>query len=646
MPAGSLRRLPRQSLIRPIQLLRLLLVVAIVVPLTGYVISPAAAAPKPRPATGTDPGTYTNPLRPRIATGGTVDSCADPAVIRGQQPGDKYWYMYCTTDPLNDATSGEFHKIPMMRSTDLVTWHYVGDAFTGLPAWAAAGAALWAPDVVYSSAFNTYYLSFVVTDTADSVSGLPGCGSDSAIGVATGPTATGPWTFSDTPVVSPRQNGAGCNFLWTYDPDVLGDSVGNASTLYYGSYYGGIFARNLTLTASGMTADPASDVRITIANRYEGANVVQRGGYYYLFASATNCCNGSLTGYSVFVGRSTSPLGPFVDREGQSLLAGRVGGTPSLSMNGNRWIGTGHNTVFQDLVGQWWTVYHAVDRTDPNFAPPAGFTKRPALLDAIDWVNEWPTVRGGRWASDSAQPAPAAQPGQKSQHKTVLVAPQVPGDLVASASDEFNGVALDLTSWSWASNRLPSLGKYGVENGGFRFDTQAADLHQSNNTASVLTRAAPASSYVVETKVKLNLPAEGCCYNFRQAGLVIYGDDDNFVKLTHFSLWDTRQTEFAKEMRPTSADPARYGNTVVGPPAETTYLRVVVERLSTAEATAAAGDTERYTAYSSQDGITWVRGGAWTHKLGKSARIALVSMAGSGSTANFDYVRTYTLAGA
>lgn len=134
---------------------------------------------------------------------------------------------------------------------------------------------------------------------------------------------------------------------------------------------------------------------VALDNRYEGAQVVQHAGLYYLMLSATNCCNGPLTGYSVFVGRSGRPTGPFVDRDGVSLLAPRVGGTPVLSMNGNRWVGGGHNVVFQDAAGRDWTAYHAVDRLDPYLDPDRTLTKRPALLDPLDWVDGWPTVRGG-----------------------------------------------------------------------------------------------------------------------------------------------------------------------------------------------------------------------------------------------------------
>jgi arabinan endo-1,5-alpha-L-arabinosidase len=403
---------------------------------------------------------------------------------------------------------------------------------------------------------------------------------------------------------------------------------GSQLYIFYGSYFGGVSAR--TLSADGLHSDPASQTQITIANRYEGAEVVKHDNYWYIFVSATDCCRGPLTGYSVFAGRSANILGPYVDREGASLLAGRVGGTPVISMNGNRWVGTGHNSVFTDFSGQSWTVYHAVDRHDPYFAGAVGFTKRPVLMDALDWISGWPTVRGGFWASDSPQPVPAARPGTQTQYRPKTLPLDQPGELIPSLSDDFNG-ALG-TQWSWI--RQPASGAYSVSAEAFTFDTQAADLFENSNNASILTELAPSEDYVVETKVKLNLPAEDCCFNYVQAGLVIYGDDDNYLKLVHVSIWDTRQTEFAKELAPVPASYPRYGNTVVGAPDEWTYLRIVKRSDS---------DEEQYTAYTSRDGEFWVRGGTWTHQLGSSVQIGLVSMGGSGFIANFDYVHVYYL---
>ena len=590
---------------------------------TAVLVAFAAASLAVAPLAAAKSNLYSNPLLPKIAGGGVVESCADPTVIRSQSPADNAWYAVCTTDPLNGAdrnASGgfNFRLMPILRSIDLVDWTYVGDVFPTRPGWVADDAGLWAPDLEY---FNGRYYLYYTASWTD----LPGGGS--AIGVATAPSPSGPWTDAGTPAVEPHD--ADCcpgARRWVFDPDVV--ETGGQRFIFYGSYFGGISARRLS--ADGFTSDPATQIAITIANRYEGAHVVQRGGFFYLFGSATDCCRGPLTGYSVFVGRSASLLGPYVDRDGASLLAGRAGGTPVLSMNGNRWVGTGHVTSLTDFAGQDWMLYHAVDRNDPYFTGAVGFTKRPLLMDPLDWVDGWPTVRGGQWASDSQEHGPAAQPGDATKYRVKLVRDDAPDAPVFGLSDEFDGTALG-SQWSWV--RPPAAGSYRVGGGNFTFDTQAADLFEGSNNASVLTAVAPADDYVVETRVRVNYPPEGCCFNYVQGGLVIYGDDDNFVKLASVSIWDTRQTEFAKELAPVPSGYPRYGNTVVTAPGDWTYLRIVKRTRV---------GSELYTAYTSTDGVHWNHGGTWTHALG-SARIGLISMGGSGFTSDFDYVRVSTL---
>ena len=602
--------------------------------------------------------TYDNPLPLEIPNEGMVESCADPSVIKGQEEGDQYWYMYCTADPLNDEDRNDeggynFRLLPMLRSLDLVNWTYVGDAFNSRPSYARPNSGIWAPEIEYYPETGRYHLYYTVTETTFE-------GDGSAIGVAWSDNPTGPWTHSSAPVVEPHP--ADCcpgSRRWVYDPEVV--RTDGPDYIYFGSYFGGISVR--VLTENGMTASRATQTNVAVANKYEGPEVIFRDGYYYLFVSATDCCRGPLTGYSVFVGRSTSATGPFVDRSGVNLnenegpndadaTTARVGGSPVLTLNGNRWVGPGHNTVFQDFAGQWWTIYHAIDRTAPYFEdavnvfpggcgnesqpPPSNdrcgdLNKRPALLDPIDWVGGWPMVNGGRGPSDTPQPAPAAQPGEQTAYSMTLLPQDQPGALIATSSDEFAGTSLG-SQWSWV--RQPAADTFGFENGTFRFETQAADLFVESDTASVLTAPAPQGDYMVETRVRLDVPEEGCCFNFRQAGIMIYGDDDNYVKLVHASIFNTRQTEFAKEVKPVPTGYPRYGNTVVGPPAEWTYLRIV-------KRAAGAGSEDTYTAYTSIDGGTWERGGTWTHRLGSSPRIGLVSMGGADFTANFDYVRVY-----
>jgi arabinan endo-1,5-alpha-L-arabinosidase len=80
------------------------------------------------------------------------------------------------------------------------------------------------------------------------------------------------------------------------------------------------------LSEDGYTSTPIDDgdqssgtLNVGIANKYEGPEVVKHGAFYYLFVSATDWCRGPLTGYAVLVGRSPSPTGPFLDRDGIDL---------------------------------------------------------------------------------------------------------------------------------------------------------------------------------------------------------------------------------------------------------------------------------------------------------------------------------------
>lgn len=603
------------------------------------VLTAAAGSALPGPGSGetADLPTYVNPL-PVVAGGESVESCADPSVVEGQGAG---WAMYCTTDPLSGQDRGPsgrlvFHLIPMFRSDDLVHWSHAGDAFDRdpatatppPPAWAAPSALFWAPEG--EEIGGRSYLFFGVTDVREEAGGEPGCASDGAIGHAVADGPLGPWAAADAPLIAPRRGGEGCEFLWTYDPEVIATPDGRLF-IYYGSYYGGLEVRELRVGPEGsLSADPGTAVPVALPDRYEGAEVVRAEGAYWLFASASNCCNGPQTGYGVFVGRSEEPTGPFLDREGQSFLDPRVGGTPVLVQNGNGWVGPGHNTVVRDRAGAWWTLYHAVEEAAPYFAGEVGFTRRPVLLDRLDWVDGWPQVTGG--PSAEPRPAPALEAGAVPPPASGPVEAEV--ESASEVADEFDGPRLDL-AWTWL--REPPPGDVRLEDGVLEVAIRDTDLHEESDDAPVLLREAPGGDYLLETRVAIDLPPEGCCHNFVQAGLGVHGDDDNYLKLVVVSIWETRQTEFAREVGPVPAGFPRYGSSVGAPPGEDwTWLRIEVRE---------GQGGESYTAFTSPDGESWTQGSTWTHSLGEDARIGLLAMGGPGGfTARFDRVRVVPLA--
>lgn len=557
---------------------------------------------------------YINPVKITVPSGGTVESCPDPSVIRGQKPGDDNWYLYCTNDQFTDG--GKVHYIMMSVSKDLVNWTYVGDVFQRKPSWVTSGGWLWAPDIQF---FNgKYYLYYTVSDTTYGAGG-------SAIFVATSDSPIGPWRASSTPVVEPTSSPC-CGGVrnWTIDSNIVED--GGQRYILYGTIWSGIYAR--MLSPDGMTSYASGQLKIAESDRYEASYVIKRDGYYYLFLSAGSCCNGPLSGYGVFVARSTSAVGPYIDRDGHTLLEPRVGGTSVMAMNGNRWIGPGHNAIATDAAGQDWMVYHAIDANKPYFA--GSWTRRPVMLDRVDWIDGWPRLRGGAGPSDSLEPAPAMVSGQQNGSSVQTAQEDRPGTLLANASDEFESGVLG-AQWSWI--RPPAGSKYGFESGSLRFDTQSGYLYVNRADASILKQPAPASDYMVEVKLSTNVPRTGS-YNFAQAGLVIYRDDSNYLKLVDVAINNTRQIEFGKQMTASAPNPA-YGSSFLEAPEDATYLRLVKRTTS---------GIETYTSYSSHDGITWERGAAWNHALGRTAKIGLVSMAGAGFSAYFDYVRVYSLA--
>lgn len=417
-------------------------------------LAPVAQA-RPAPATTT----YVNPVSAPFA-----DTFADPSVIRAK---DGRWYAYGTSDPLREGERTP-NRVPVASSTNLVDWHYVGDAFSAatMPRWAEPDAAIWAPDIRYVD--GEYRMYYVVTQTTVT----PGP-NDNAIGMATAPTPAGPWTDSGAPVEGPRPGNSGNpgDFLWTFDPSAVTD-VDGSQWLFYGSYYGGIHVRRLS--DDGRTAIGPSTM-VAIDNKFEGAYVVRHGGYWYLFASTANCCAGPTTGYSVQVGRSRDLRGPYVDRQGVPLLQSRAGGTPVLNQNGNRWVGAGHNAIATDLAGQDWIVYHAIDRADPYLDEPFGINERPMLLDRLDWVDGWPATRAGQGPSEGPQTGPSAD----------------------GATTSFTG---SLRQWARSGRWVTST------------DSQSGSMLQSVSAGSVLRRSALPG----ETRTEADLRSTGAPYGLVQ----------------------------------------------------------------------------------------------------------------------------------
>ncbi|TGX54398.1 arabinan endo-1,5-alpha-L-arabinosidase [Sphingomonas gei] len=295
----------------------------------------ATASPAPAQTVAPAPAS----LDARLA--GDIAPVHDPAIIR---EGDTF-YLFTTSQ--QRAGKGLIH---IRISNDLADWTRAAPVFAEMPAWvkdAVPGAGgIWAPDVSFSHGeYRVYY----------SVSTF---GSNhSAIGLVTTPSLANPvWTDKGLVIRSGEYD----NFN-AIDPNVFDDAQGR-QWLAFGSFWSGLKLVRLD-PGTGLRAEDG-EVHAIASRRspsaIEAPFVVRRGGFYYLFASYDFCCRGAASTYYTVVGRSKDPAGPYLDRNGKSMMDG--GGLRVLhaEIGRERFVGPGHIAILRERK-QDYIVYHAYD---------------------------------------------------------------------------------------------------------------------------------------------------------------------------------------------------------------------------------------------------------------------------------------------
>lgn len=349
--------------------------------------------------------TYTNPVFDH--------DFPDPTVIRAT---DGYFYAYATQGPVGRET----HNIQLARSRDLRSWERMPDAMPVKPAWASETQLFWAPDVHQRGrTFFMYFSGGLNPDRAEQLkrdlarewgrelTEAEGREGVFCLGVATSQRAAGPFRDSGEPLK------CGLSFV-NIDPMAFDDPATGRKYLYWGSGFQPIRVQELSADrmsfrrGSKPTELVRADKNIPFQTLIEGAWVVRRNGWYYLFYSGENCCHGPLQEikYAVMVARSRTPTGPF------QTLAQATGAPDSVILRrGERWIAPGHNSTFTDGAGREWMAYHAIDVRRPYLDEAVSgdrAVRRVMLVDRLTWRGGWPRVEGGR-PSEGERPAPAVR---------------------------------------------------------------------------------------------------------------------------------------------------------------------------------------------------------------------------------------------
>jgi arabinan endo-1,5-alpha-L-arabinosidase len=316
---------------------------------------------------------------------GDVSFVHDPSIIR---QGATYYAF--TTDPgpaIVAANPALADGLQIRCSTDKIAWKICGTIFSSPPAEITAVfpgfTTFWAPDVsFFNGLYHVYYAA-------------SGFGANhSLIGLVTNTTldSTDPnYKWVDQGIVLSSQTTDNFNAI---DPNILVDTDANGNLTHvwiqYGSFWNGIFQREID-PATGLLSTSNTSV-VNLATRpgvlndpIEGASMVAKDGYYYLFVSFDYCCQtpASESNYKIAVGRSTSPNGPFVDESGTAMMAG--GGTILLAGNGSTWSAPGGQTIYIDPVDGDLITFHALNVAQ-NYLDYL-------FVNSIIWTNGWPVIQ-------------------------------------------------------------------------------------------------------------------------------------------------------------------------------------------------------------------------------------------------------------
>ena len=297
--------------------------------------------------------TYTNPVI-------TFSSAADPTVIRTEDG----FYLY--------ATQTDKYWVPIYFSKDLVNWEFKRTAFrNATKPQIPGGCAFWAPEIRHINGKYVLYFSWAKWGDGDA----------SYTAVATSDSPLGDFVNSKE-LLTKEDFGSNCIDQFYYEED-------NKKYMFVGSF-NGIYVTELT--DDGLSVKRNENGTPTLKKQvcgkaFEGTNIYKKNGYYYLFASINNCCDGERSRYKVVVGRSQDLLGPYLDKSGKDMINNAW--ELVLEGDGQKFFGPGHNSIIvQDDAGTDWMIYHSYVKENGEVGGRLG------MLDRVLWTEDgWPYIK-------------------------------------------------------------------------------------------------------------------------------------------------------------------------------------------------------------------------------------------------------------
>ena len=399
---------------------------------------------------------YTNPV--------LHSDYSDPDVVRS---GDDY---YMVASSFNCVPG-----LPVLHSTDLVTWRLIGYALDRLQpedyySSVRHGGGVWAPCIrIHNREFYIFYPD-----------------PDHGIFMVKASDPAGPWSH---PVTVIRGKGL-------IDPSPLWDDDGSAYLAYaFAGTRAGVksvlMVTRMKPDGTGVTGDPViifdgHDSNPTI----EGPKFYKRNGYYYIFAPAGGVTNGWQLAL-----RAEKVFGPWEFRVVMSQGKTSVNGPHQ-----GAWVTTS--------AGEDWFIHFQ----------EKGAYGRIVHMQPMKWVNDWPVIGLDEDGDGTGEPVTSfARP------RAGL--PVTPG--ANDKDDEFDGSVRPL-NWQWHANPSVTWGYPSGASGFFRLNciSRPDSMCSMWEVPNLFMRKLPAEKFTATASVRCNLRHHG-----EEVGMIVMGIDYQYISV-------------------------------------------------------------------------------------------------------------------
>jgi xylan 1,4-beta-xylosidase len=492
--------------------------------------------------------TYQNPV--------IAGDFPDPSVIR---VGQDYWAT---------ATSSEWEpEFPLLHSRDLVNWQVVGAVFQTRPSWASGN--FWAPEI--SEHRGRYYVYY----TARKRNG-PLC-----VAVASAAKPSGPYT-DHGPLV--------CQAIGSIDAMAVTDERNERYLVWKEDGNSRqqptpIWAQKLNEAGTKLLGSKKelirNDPKSWEGGVVEGAFILRRGEWLYLFYSGNACC-GRRCNYALGVARARTLSGPWEKNPANPILA-----------ENQSWQCPGHGSIVTDEEGRDFLLYHAYRKSEGAYN-----IGREALLDKVEWsASGWPIINENRGSSANA-PAPLHMEARQTDN---------------SFFDDFRALPLR-ASWQWPQHNQPAI-RIDTEREG-RLVLTATGNQAADMLSAVLSQPVTSDNYSATTLIDIRGMKQGAL-----AGLSAFSGSEDALGIV---TGDGKILVYLREGKK-----HQVLNTMAAPPqASLIYLRMTVIAAS------------RYRFAFSVDGREWrALGGEINGSYLEGAHLALTVGGTAGASASFELMQ-------